>query len=592
MEMVNYENFRKIVSIVIIIAFVFHFQSNILLHPQDQSADEISEQFTRAKEDFKVNLESSRMRFKRLIKNLNKESFLYYSNRKKILGQCYLLLGAIDEREGKVDAAKENYQKAIVEYDTETVGGIDLSNLPIYKRTLIEERFKKAKRNYIEGKETGDKDKFETAKTILEGLEKELTAAKKEDKELLGKVYILLGAANEKLFGEKPTRKQRKLLKYYYRKKARKLFPPKFTKTLTKDKESMKEKELIKDKNKGVIPKEKKKIGKESCKPIEGINLCDLKYFKKYYCKEKKKIPVWLVIAGVVVVGVVLAIILSKKKEEENEYTLMVILEDGVEGNPGNGTHKYKEGEIVPYSYQPMDGYSNLEVLIDGNPADPSGTVVMDQNHTVRATVDANEVHFVTDKDAVEVPQGGTADFNVKLSAQPKTDVNVTVLKEGGDEDISVLEGGNLTFTLSDWDTFQKVTLHADADDDTENGQATILIRASGEAGIPEKTITATEQDDDVTVSIVKPKNGTKVTRGTSLNIEARASSGNRIERVKFFVDNKLIGTDSASPYEAVWDTSQYLEGIHNLWARAYDNRGNKKESHVVKVEIITALRR
>jgi len=103
---------------------------------------------------------------------------------------------------------------------------------------------------------------------------------------------------------------------------------------------------------------------------------------------------------------------------------------------------------------------------------------------------------FVTDIDEVTVPEGGTATFQVKLSAEPSSDVSVTVSWVIGDAGITVLSGSSLTFASNKWNKYQTVTLQAAEDVDTANDQAT--IRISDDASVlPDKDITATEQDND-----------------------------------------------------------------------------------------------
>jgi hypothetical protein len=68
-------------------------------------------------------------------------------------------------------------------------------------------------------------------------------------------------------------------------------------------------------------------------------------------------------------------------------HTLTVIKGDHVVGTPDTGTYPYAQGTNVPYSYTPASGYSNLEVKIDGAPVAAAGTIVMNANHTLTATL-------------------------------------------------------------------------------------------------------------------------------------------------------------------------------------------------------------
>ena len=101
---------------------------------------------------------------------------------------------------------------------------------------------------------------------------------------------------------------------------------------------------------------------------------------------------------------------------------------------------------------------------------------------------------LVVDKSEVTVKEGKTASFNVKLSAKPDANVNVTVRRSSGDEDITVVSGSSLTFTKSNRGTFQRVVLSAGADVDRWHGEA--IIRVST-ADAPNKDVLAIENDKD-----------------------------------------------------------------------------------------------
>ncbi|MEN8154429.1 MAG: hypothetical protein ABFR75_10445 [Acidobacteriota bacterium] len=73
----------------------------------------------------------------------------------------------------------------------------------------------------------------------------------------------------------------------------------------------------------------------------------------------------------------------------DTNYTLTVTLGTGVVGAPAAGSFNYAEGSIISYSYSlENNNYTNLEVVIDGNPAGTSGSITMNQNHTVTVTAD------------------------------------------------------------------------------------------------------------------------------------------------------------------------------------------------------------
>ena len=111
----------------------------------------------------------------------------------------------------------------------------------------------------------------------------------------------------------------------------------------------------------------------------------------------------------------------------------------------------------------------------------------------VAIVVDAGPTLMVSPA-AVSVPEGGTQSFNVRLSTQPSGNVTVSAARTAGDADITVSAGGSRTFTTSNWNTTQSVTLAAAQDADQSPGQATITVSATGYPSVP---VTATEQDDD-----------------------------------------------------------------------------------------------
>jgi hypothetical protein len=106
--------------------------------------------------------------------------------------------------------------------------------------------------------------------------------------------------------------------------------------------------------------------------------------------KVKKRSFPWLIVGGVCFVGAIAAIfLLTKKKSNSNSsttFTLTVTVGEGVEGSPASGTASYKEGTQVSYSYSLKAGYKKLSLTYDGTPANTSGSVTMDKDHTLNVS--------------------------------------------------------------------------------------------------------------------------------------------------------------------------------------------------------------
>jgi hypothetical protein len=68
-------------------------------------------------------------------------------------------------------------------------------------------------------------------------------------------------------------------------------------------------------------------------------------------------------------------------------FILTVSRGEHVSGTPASGSYTHARGSNVAYSYAPASGYSNLEVKLDNVLVANSGTVAMDNNHTLTATL-------------------------------------------------------------------------------------------------------------------------------------------------------------------------------------------------------------
>lgn len=87
------------------------------------------------------------------------------------------------------------------------------------------------------------------------------------------------------------------------------------------------------------------------------------------------------------------------------------------------------------------------------------------------------------------------------------------------------------------------------------------------------------------TCAITSPADSSAV--NGAVVIAATASDSVGVERVEFYADGAIVGTDSFLPYSASWDASALSEGSwHSLSCIAYDLDQNKGYSDTVAVEI------
>ena len=122
-------------------------------------------------------------------------------------------------------------------------------------------------------------------------------------------------------------------------------------------------------------------------------------------------------------------------------------------------------------------------------------------------TVTDNEAAGVSIGPAqLTIAEGGSDTYQVVLTSQPTDDVTVTISRSG-DGDVSI-DDQELTFTASDWETAQVVTVSAAQDDDARDDTATLShsVASTDEdyngIGVSEVEVTATD-DETAGVSIL-----------------------------------------------------------------------------------------
>ena len=111
-------------------------------------------------------------------------------------------------------------------------------------------------------------------------------------------------------------------------------------------------------------------------------------------------------------------------------------------------------------------------------------------NDTAGLTVSATDL---------AVTEGASASFTVRLATKPSGDVTVGVAQTGTANSDVTLDKSSLTFTASNWDRTQTVTVSAAEDDDASNDSATLQVTASGAdyGSVPAKDVAVTVTDND-----------------------------------------------------------------------------------------------
>lgn len=128
-----------------------------------------------------------------------------------------------------------------------------------------------------------------------------------------------------------------------------------------------------------------------------------------------------------------------------------------------------------------------LAAALDGDTVGGEATVALSGRYVTTARVRAVEIdrdpafpayQIAIDTADVAIPQGGSATFQTKLTADPKRPVSVTIGHAGGDTGITVASRSPLEFDSGNWDTYQAVILLADGGAEVDSRTATFSLTA------------------------------------------------------------------------------------------------------------------
>ena len=133
-----------------------------------------------------------------------------------------------------------------------------------------------------------------------------------------------------------------------------------------------------------------------------------------------------------------------------------------------------------------------------------------DSTCSTEITAAATDAEFTTasgvllSRTHLDAAEGSTATYTVELATAPTHSVTVALTKAtGGDGDLT-FNPSSLTFSTTDWDTAQTVTVTAAADSDTDDGSAMLVHTPSStdaKYNSSPASIKVTERDNDAVLS-------------------------------------------------------------------------------------------
>ena len=161
----------------------------------------------------------------------------------------------------------------------------------------------------------------------------------------------------------------------------------------------------------------------------------------------------------------------------------------------------------------------------DADAADDTATVTHDPSGAdynsassvdLTVTVTDNNTPGVTvTPTSLTIGEGGSGTYTVVLDTQPTGDVTVTIVDPTDNTDVTA-EPAALTFTTTNWDTAQTVTVSAVQDGDTDDDRATVTHTVSGYGSVSSAA--------SVTVTVAEDPTAPYDTNGNSLIDKDEAS--------------------------------------------------------------------
>ena len=124
---------------------------------------------------------------------------------------------------------------------------------------------------------------------------------------------------------------------------------------------------------------------------------------------------------------------------------------------------------------QDMDDDDGESVVLAFGTLPDGVTVRVPDQATVKIS-DGDTANLVVNPTEMDISEMGSDDFSVRLATQPTADVTVSV--SSGDTGAATVSSASLTFTSSDWDADQTVTVSGVDDSDTGNVSVTVSLRA------------------------------------------------------------------------------------------------------------------
>ena len=169
-------------------------------------------------------------------------------------------------------------------------------------------------------------------------------------------------------------------------------------------------------------------------------------------------------------------------------------------------------------------------VVVQGEATNPLGTA--DPSEVTLTIADDDARGVTLSETDLDLEEGGGGTYTVVLDSEPTAPVTVTPSRSSGDSDVSV--SGPLTFTASNWDTAQTVTVNAAQDNDPDDDTAVIGHSVAGGdyADFVAESVTVMVNDDETASDSITltaaPASLAESASATTITVTAALNGGTR----------------------------------------------------------------
>ena len=233
-----------------------------------------------------------------------------------------------------------------------------------------------------------------------------------------------------------------------------------------------------------------------------------------------------------------------------------------VTANPASlrfSTSNWATAQTVTVTAGQDDDAANDMATLTHNPSGADYNSVSNASLTV--TVTDNDTRGVTvSRTSLTISEGGSGMYTVKLNTQPSGDVTVTVNDPTDNSDVTA-GPASLTFSTSDWNTEQTVTVSADEDADSTQDRATVTHTVSGGdyGSVTASGVSVTVTDNDTPGVTVTPPSLTVGEGGTGrytvrLNTQP---SGNVMVAIRSNNTDVTVSSSTLTFTTTSWSTEQ-----------------------------------